>query len=349
MFYSLSQQLHKLPPELAHDVAIFMARYAVPQTTIPQYPILSQKIAGLIFQNPVGLAAGFDKNAVTGTNLFKLGFGFVEFGTVTPLPQIGNPKPRLFRLSAEKSIINRMGFNNAGMDRVAHQLQKTHQKKQQQQIIGINIGKNKTGDADDYIKCFARLAPYADYCVINVSSPNTPGLRDLQHVSHLQKLLSQLKEHALKSDINVPIFLKLAPDLDRQYIKDLCKILVLKNDIAIDGLILTNTTIARDNIDSPLKSEAGGLSGAPLFDISTEILRQFASQLDNKIPLIGVGGIMNGADAYQKIRAGASLLQIYTGLIYGGYDIIGKILSDLQQYLHDDGYQHISEAIGADL
>ncbi len=312
--------------------------------------LFQQKINGLDFTHPVGLAAGFDKNAIIGTDLFNLGFSFVEFGTVTPLPQKGNAKPRIFRLPQQQAIINRMGFNNGGVDNMVKNLNDIQSKKQEKQIIGVNIGKNKTGDIDDYYNCFTQVAPYADYITINISSPNTPGLRDLQKAETIKFLIGKCTNYALKNNITVPIFLKLAPDLDKNQITDLAKASLAVKDEGLCGVILTNTTVTRPSLKtSDHQNLAGGLSGAPLFELSTDILRQFARITQNEIPLIGVGGIMNGKDAYEKIRAGASLLQIYTGFIYGGNYLVRQIIHDMEYHLKQDGYRHISEAIGADL
>ncbi len=338
--------LRLLPPELAHFLALRFMMLApnLSQKYCYDSAFFSQEIVGLHFPNPIGLAAGLDKDAIAGLNLFRLAFGFIELGTVTPLPQGGNPKPRLFRLQSERAIINRMGFNNLGSAHMAASLQLIRQKKQVGQIIGVNIGKNKMGDLQDYLTCFLECAPYSDYVTINISSPNTPGLRDLQNPEIIKKLLSQLKELALQKNISCPIFLKLSPDLPSDLIQPLIQAVSYA-----DALILTNTTIRREHLPAKYSQEKGGLSGAPLFDISTDILREFAYGTEGKIPLIGVGGISNAEQAYLKIKAGACLLQIYTALIYGGVTLVADILQGLEIRLKADGFAHISDAVGADL
>ncbi len=350
-FIKKSFIVQKLNPETAKDLTLRLL-FLMPSVKLPTIveTIFEQKIAGLNFIHPVGVAAGYDKDAISGLNIFRLGFSFAEYGTVTPLAQAGNARPRIFRLPEDKAIINRMGFNNAGMDAVSKNLQKIHAIKKPHHLIGVNIGKNTTGEIDDYLTCFQKFSNVADYITINISSPNTPNLRDLQKPDMIQKLIGQCKNHAEKHNINIPIFLKLAPDLDKEHVNDLAKAVLAGKNEGIDGLILTNTTIERpDHLRNIHKNETGGLSGKPLFESSTEILKQFARITENKIPLIGVGGISNGYQAYQKIRAGACLLQLYTGLIYESNYFTCHILTDMARYLKEDGFSHISEAIGVDL
>ena len=279
---------------------------------------------GLEFDNPVGLAAGLDKNGEYIDALAAMGFGFIEVGTVTPRPQPGNPKPRMFRLPEHDALINRLGFNNGGLAAFVENVK--HAK--YRGILGLNIGKNfdtpNERAVDDYLTCLRGVYPFASYVTVNISSPNTKGLRDLQAAEQLQKLLSTLKAEqaklAKKHKKHVPLVLKIAPDLDLKAIREIARLTMENN---VEGIIATNTTIARDAIrDHPLASEAGGLSGRPLFSPSTEVLRELVRALKGNIPVIGVGGILSGADARAKIDAGATLVQIYTGFIYRGPDLI---------------------------
>ena len=290
---------------------------------------LEREVFGLKFKNPLGLAAGFDKNADFINELAEFGFGFIEIGTVTPLPQPGNDKPRMFRLTEDEALINRMGFNNQGVDVVAHRLRKLDRKGL---IIGGNIGKNKiTPNEDalsDYIKCFDQLFDVVDYFVVNVSSPNTPGLRELQEKEPLKNILNTLQQRNLKNDISRPILLKIAPDLTDSQLDDIIEIVV---QTKIAGVIATNTTISRDGLSSPedLHKETGGLSGKPLRKRSTEVIRYLSENSNKAFTIIGVGGIHSPEDAIEKINAGATLLQIYTGFIYEGPGLVKRILKRL--------------------
>jgi dihydroorotate dehydrogenase len=299
----------------------------------------------LRFSNPVGLAAGFDKDARVPDAMAKLGFGFVECGTVTPRPQAGNPKPRLFRLTEDHAVINRMGFNNDGMTAMATRLGRREDKAG---TLGINIGANKDS-ADriaDYRTGFAALGKLADYVTVNISSPNTPGLRGLQNRDDLEKLLGMLSEERASRGWRVPLLLKIAPDIDDASMDDIAQVCL---SARIEGLIVTNTTIARPaSLKSPLAKESGGLSGAPLFAPSTGVLKAMRKRVGTKLTLVGVGGIASGADAYAKIRAGASLVQLYTALAYQGPSLIGRIKSELRAALKRDGFKTVGEAIGAD-
>jgi dihydroorotate dehydrogenase len=292
---------------------------------------LEKELFGLKFKNPVGLAAGFDKNAELMGEMANMGFGFVEIGTVTPLPQDGNPKPRMFRLQDDSGLINRMGFNNTGVDVVAERIaafRRNAKGKQKELIIGGNIGKNKnTPNEDavsDYVKCFDRLFDVVDYFVVNVSSPNTPGLRALQEKEPLMQLLNTLQQRNSKNGISRPILLKIAPDLTNEQLDDIVEI-VQQSHIA--GLIATNTTISRDGLVSKgeLKKEAGGLSGKPLTKRSTEVISYLTKKSNGTFPIIGVGGIHSPEDAVEKLNAGASLVQVYTGFIYEGPGLIRRI------------------------
>ena len=282
---------------------------------------LEREVFGIKFPNPVGLAAGLDKNAELFSELSSLGFGFIEIGTVTPKPQPGNPPKRLFRLVEDEGIINRMGFNNEGVEAIVACL-----KKNKNVIIGGNIGKNKWTENDkaheDYLYCFEHLAPYVDYFVVNVSSPNTPNLRSLQEKEPLQKLLTLLQEANGKLPKSKPILLKIAPDLTDEQLMDIIDIV---EQTHIAGVIATNTTITREGLTSEKKAETGGLSGRPLTQRSTEVIRFLAEKSQHRFPIIGVGGIHTPEDALEKLRAGASLVQIFTGFIYEGPSLIKRI------------------------
>ena len=282
---------------------------------------LSKKLFGIEFKNPVGLAAGFDKNAKLYNELSRFGFGFIEIGTVTPIAQPGNPKKRLFRLTNDEGIINRMGFNNDGMHKIANRL-----KKNKNILIGGNIGKNKSTPNDkavnDYLLCFNYLFDFVDYFVVNVSSPNTPNLRELQNTNFLRVILDSLNKENLKKSKIKPILIKISPDLSKE---NLLEIVDLAISLKIDGIIATNTTINRDNLTSKNINESGGLSGKPLANKSNEVIRFISDKSNGKIPIIGVGGIHSAKDAIDKIKAGADLVQIYTGFIYEGPSLIKSI------------------------
>ncbi len=340
--------LNSLDAETAHDLAIRALELGlVPRARRLEETILCTRVWGLGFPSPVGLAAGFDKNARAAAALLRLGFGFVEVGTVTPKPQPGNPKPRLFRLREDKAIINRFGFNNDGLEVFADRLEKFANKKPG--IIGANVGMNKkvTDPAADYAQGIERLAPLADYLVINVSSPNTQGLRDLQGKEQLLALLTEAQAARARSyRPQTPLLIKIAPDLEAADIDEIAHIALNKN---VDGVIATNTTIARPaNLSGKHAAETGGLSGAPLLDRSTDVLRRLYQVTEGKLPLIGVGGVFTAADAYRKIRNGASLVQVYTGFIYGGMDTAMRINTGLAELLAADGFGSVAEAVGAD-
>jgi dihydroorotate dehydrogenase len=328
MFYPVARNaLFALDPELAHDVALKSLRRL---ERLGLGGFLGCKVAaprevmGLKFDNAVGLAAGLDKNGEYIDALAALGFGFIEVGTVTPRAQPGNPKPRLFRLTGHEALINRLGFNNGGLDAFVANVRRAKFKG----VLGLNIGKNFDTPieraADDYLACLRGVYPFASYVTVNISSPNTKGLRDLQAAKQLDALLAALKDERKKlakaHKKTVPLVLKIAPDLDGGELKDIAQLL---RDHAMDGVIATNTTTLRQAVaGDPRSKEAGGLSGRPLFSPSTEIVRQLAKLLKGNIPIIGVGGILSGEDAKMKISAGASLVQIYTGFIYRGPDLI---------------------------
>ncbi|WP_256013597.1 quinone-dependent dihydroorotate dehydrogenase [Desertivirga xinjiangensis] len=288
-------------------------------------PRLEREVFGLKFKNPVGLGAGFDKNASMVEDLANFGFGFIEVGTVTPLPQPGNDQPRMFRLPKDEALINRMGFNNQGVDVVVHRLK---QIKRNGLIIGGNIGKNKLTPNEeavsDYIKCFDALFDVVDYFVVNVSSPNTPGLRELQEKGPLKNILNTLQQRNSRNNISRPILLKIAPDLTNSQLDDIVEIV---QETGIAGIIATNTTLSRDGLYSSekLKSQAGGLSGRPLTRRSTEVIRYLSEKSNKSFPIIGVGGVHTAKDAIEKLNAGASLIQVYTGFIYEGPGIVKNI------------------------
>lgn len=297
-------------------------------------PELVKEVFGLQFPNPVGLGAGFDKNALYLNELEALGFGFVEIGTVTPLPQPGNDKPRLFRLPADKALINRMGFNNNGANAIAARLE-IHKRTQSKLIIGGNIGKNKiTANENawkDYLTCFNILHDLADYFVVNVSSPNTPGLRELQEKDALKKIFTELQNSNQGKKDPKPLLLKIAPDLTKEQLDD---IVSLAFEVRLDGFVATNTTISRNHLqssDDRIKEiGAGGLSGKPVGMRATEVVRYLSEQTNKKIPIIASGGIFNGQDATEKIQAGASLVQVWTGFVYEGPFIVKRICNHLQ-------------------
>lgn len=320
--------LFTLDPEASHDFSLRSLatadRFRLVGAFAPKIPACPVEVMGIQFPNPVGLAAGLDKNGDYIDALGELGFGFIEIGTITPLGQPGNPKPRLFRLVEQQGIINRMGFNNKGVSHLVGQVKR----RRYRGVLGINIGKNKaTPEAqalDDYCACLQAVYGYADYVTINISSPNTPGLRNLQFGESLQQLLSGIKAQQMQLteqyDRYVPIAVKIAPDMTAEEVRSVADTLLANN---IDAVIATNTTLSREGVeDSPVASEAGGLSGAPVRDKSTEVIHMLHTHLQGRMPIIGVGGIMTGADAAEKIRAGASLVQIYSGFIYQGPQLI---------------------------
>ncbi len=335
--------LRLIPPEAAHRVTIHGLRLGLGGADRKSDdPILAISRFGLDFSNPVGLAAGFDKNVEVVDAMLDLGFGFAEFGTVTPKPQRGNPKPRIFRLPAQRAVINRLGFNNAGLEVAA---ERTAHLKRKRGIVGGNIGKNKdTTDAvADYVTGTARLSPLVDYLTVNVSSPNTLGLRALQGRAILTELLTAVQS-ARRAP--VPILVKIAPDLNDS---DLDDVIHAAFDSRIAGIIVSNTTIDRpSDLPPDLAAGTGGLSGAPLFKPSTEILRRVYRLSGGAIPLVGVGGIASADDAYAKIRAGASLVQLYTALVYQGPGLVGRIKSGLAARLRADGFSCLEDAVGTD-
>lgn len=344
-----ARALHALDPEDAHGWAIRGLKMGLgPRESGPDDPILAVKIAGLELPNCVGLAAGFDKNAEVADPMLAAGFGFVEAGTVTPLAQAGNPRPRLFRLTEDRAVINRMGFNNGGLDPFAARL-KARQGKSG--VVGANIGANKDASdrIEDYVTGLTRLWGLSDYFTANISSPNTPGLRALQTKAALEELLSRISETraAMKvaSGADYPIFLKVAPDLEDGEIEAIVEAVV---DAGLDAIIVSNTTIARpSSLRSAQATESGGLSGAPLLEPSTQVLKRFHAAAAGRVALIGAGGVADGAGAYAKIRAGARAVQLYSALVYGGPGLVTRIKRDLAARLRAEGFAAVEDAVGA--
>jgi len=345
----LGPLLRLLSPEKAHNLTLWGLEHGLgPAAGGESDPLLSIDLWGRSFDNPIGLAAGFDKNAAVVGPAFGLGFGFVEIGSVTPRPQPGNPKPRIFRLPEDRGVINRLGFNNLGMDAAALNLRKWREVPLPG-ALGVNLGKNKdTQDSvADYLKGVKALGGFADYLVINVSSPNTPGLRALQGREELNELISAVQSSLRESFVAKapPLVLKVAPDLTEADIKDIAQVALEQN---LDGLTVSNTTITRpESLSGSDREETGGLSGRPLFNLSTRVLGDFYLLTEGRIPLVGVGGVGSGADAYAKIRAGASLVQLYSALVYEGPGLVERIKRDLAQLLRRDGCEKLSDAIGA--
>lgn len=337
--------LMAMDAEQAHDLTVAALKTGlVPGAGGREAPSLATRVFGLDFPNPIGLAAGFDKNAEVPDAMLRQGFGFVECGTVTPRPQDGNPRPRLFRVPTAEAVINRFGFNNQGLDAYAARLTA---RAGRPGIVGANVGKNKeTVDAaGDYTACIRRVAPLAGYLVVNVSSPNTPGLRTLQSRDALADLLGKCLEARESTGARPPLLLKVAPDLTDEDKADIAAVVL---ESGIDGLVVSNTTLARPAaIPSALAAEAGGLSGRPLMEASTRVLGEFFGLLGGKVPLVGVGGVASGADAYAKIRAGASLVQLYSALVYQGPALVARIKADLVRRLAEDGFAHVADAVGA--
>lgn len=342
--YALARPLlFRLDPERAHGLTIAALKAGLGPRGGADDPILATRLAGLDLSNPVGLAAGFDKNAEVPDAMLRMGFGFVEVGTVTPLAQPGNPRPRMFRLVEDRAVINRLGFNNEGLDAAVARLTV---RAGRPGIVGANVGANKDA-ADriaDYATGVAAVRGLAQYITINISSPNTPGLRALQSREALAELIGRAVE--ARGGAKPPMFVKVAPDLTDEDVRDIAEVGIAGG---IDGLIVSNTTIARPALRSRYAGEAGGLSGAPLFEPATQALRSFAQATGGRLALIGVGGIANGADAYAKIRAGASAVQLYSGLVYGGPGLVSQIKRELVHLLRRDGFASVAAAVGSDI
>jgi len=336
--------LWALPPETAHELTLRALAMGPAGAAPPDPPSLAQTLWGRRFPNPLGLAAGFDKDARVPDAVLALGFGFTETGTVTPLPQPGNPKPRVFRLTQDEALINRLGFNSRGLDAAVARLAA----RRRRGIVGVNLGKNRdSAEAGaDYAEGVRRTAALADYLVVNVSSPNTPGLRDLQARGQLEALLDRVLDARRHSGAAPPLLVKIAPDLDPEQCADIAAAALAAG---IDGIVVGNTTTARPRgLRSAAAGEAGGLSGRPLFARSTEVLAEMYRLTGGRLPLIGTGGVASAADAYAKIRAGASLVQVYTALVYHGPGLVGRIKRGLAALLARDGFADIAAAVGAD-
>jgi dihydroorotate dehydrogenase len=345
MFSILRPFLFNIDPETAHDLAIKSLKFnPLPSKMfeVEDEQMLKVQLLGKNFPNPIGLAAGFDKSAEAYNSLLRLGFGFVEVGTVTPLKQFGNPKPRIFRLKDDDALINRLGFNNDGIEIIKNRI-KLNDKKG---IVGVNIGPNKeTKDQEnDFCLGLKNFFDIADYITVNISSPNTEGLRDFHEQEKLKNLLLTLNKIKKENKTDISLLLKVSPDIEDNHISEIVNV-ATNNDIA--AIILTNTTNGnRDNLRSEIKKEKGGLSGKPLQEISTNMIKKFYKQINGKIPIIGVGGVDSGKSAYEKIIAGASLLQLYTGFIYKGPSVAKDIKKGLIQILKAEGLNNIKEAIG---
>ena len=345
MFSALRPFLFSLDPETAHDLAIKSLKANIlPKSffNVEEEGLLETNLFNKKLPNPIGLAAGFDKSAEVYNSLLKLGFGFVEVGTVTPLKQFGNSKPRIFRLEQDDALINRLGFNNDGMEVIKNRINSNKKKG----ILGINIGPNKNtkNQKNDFCLGLNNFFDIADYITVNISSPNTEGLRDFHDRKKLEDLLLALNKIKKENKTNIPLLLKVSPDIEDNHISEIVDVAIKNN---ISAIILTNTTNGnRDNLTSEIKKEEGGLSGKPLQEISTNMIKKFYKELKGKIPIIGVGGVNSGKSAYEKIIAGASLLQLYTSFVYRGPSAAKDIKKELIQILKAEGIKNIKDAIG---
>ena len=343
MFNILRPLIFKFSPEVAHSLAIKALKLNnIPYSKPKDNHILETTFCEKKLSSPIGVAAGFDKNAEVYNPLFNLGFGFVEVGTITPKPQFGNPKPRVFRLEEDEALINRLGFNNSGSEQISKRIKENNKKG----FLGINIGPNKdsTNRIDDYLICFRKFYNLADYITINISSPNTENLRDFHNQDELNSLIDKLKNEKKELNSNIPLAIKVSPDLNDDQINEVSKI-IMEQEIGI--IIVSNTTDKnRENLKNINKLEKGGLSGKPIEKISNEAISKFYKILKDKTKIIGVGGVSNGQDAFQKIISGATLVQLYTGMVYRGPRIASKISKELIDLLKNKGFKNVSEAIG---
>ena len=343
MFNILRPLIFKFSPEVAHSLAIKALKLNnIPYSKPKDNHILETTFCEKKLSSPIGVAAGFDKNAEVYNPLFNLGFGFVEVGTITPKPQFGNPKPRVFRLEEDEALINRLGFNNSGSEQISQTIKENNKKG----FLGINIGPNKdsTNRIDDYLICFRKFYNLADYITINISSPNTENLRDFHNQDELNSLIDKLNNEKKKLNSNIPLAIKVSPDLNDDQINEVSKI-IMEQEIGI--IIVSNTTDKnRENLKNINKLEKGGLSGKPIEKISNEAISKFYKILKDKTKIIGVGGVSNGQDAFQKIISGATLVQLYTGMVYRGPRIASKISNELIDLLKNKGFKNVSEAIG---
>ena len=343
MFNILRPLIFKFSPEVAHSLAIKALKLNnIPYSKPKDNHILETTFCEKKLSSPIGVAAGFDKNAEVYNPLFNLGFGFVEVGTITPKPQFGNPKPRVFRLEEDEALINRLGFNNSGSEQISQTIKENNKKG----FLGINIGPNKDSKdrIEDYLICFRKFYNLADYITINISSPNTENLRDFHNQDELNSLIDKLKNEKKELNSNIPLAIKVSPDLNDDQINEVSKI-IMEQEIGI--IIVSNTTDKnRENLKNINKLEKGGLSGKPIEKISNEAISKFYKILKDKTKIIGVGGVSNGQDAFEKITSGATLVQLYTGMVYRGPRIASKISKELIDLLKNKGFKNVSEAIG---
>mgnify|MGYP003298412146 FL=1 len=343
MFNIIRPLIFKFSPEVAHSLAIKALKLNnIPYSKPKDNHILETTFCEKKLSSPIGVAAGFDKNAEVYNPLFNLGFGFVEVGTITPKPQFGNPKPRVFRLEEDEALINRLGFNNSGSEQISQTIKENNKKG----FLGINIGPNKDSKdrVEDYLICFRKFYNLADYITINISSPNTENLRDFHNQDELNSLIDKLKNEKKELNSNIPLAIKVSPDLNDDQINEVSKI-IMEQEIGI--IIVSNTTDKnRENLKNINKLEKGGLSGKPIEKISNEAISKFYKILKDKTKIIGVGGVSNGQDAFEKITSGATLVQLYTGMVYRGPRIASKISKELIDLLKNKGFKNVSEAIG---
>ena len=343
MFNILRPLIFKFSPEVAHSLAIKALKLNnIPYSKPKDNHILETTFCEKKLSSPIGVAAGFDKNAEVYNPLFNLGFGFVEVGTITPKPQFGNPKPRVFRLEEDEALINRLGFNNSGSEQISKRIKENNKKG----FLGINIGPNKDSmnRIEDYLICFRKFYNLADYITINISSPNTENLRDFHNQDELNSLIDKLKHEKKELNSNIPLAIKVSPDLNDDQINEVSKI-IMEQEIGI--IIVSNTTDKnRENLKNINKLEKGGLSGKPIEKISNEAISKFYKILKDKTKIIGVGGVSNGQDAFEKIASGATLVQLYTGMVYRGPRIASKISKELIDLLKNKGFKNVSEAVG---
>ena len=345
MFSNLRSLIFKLDPEIAHNLAIKSLKFNFIPNVLEDdknNPLFKTKLFNKNLENPIGMAAGFDKNAEVYNSLFKLGFGFVEVGTITPLKQYGNPKPRVFRLVEDEALINRLGFNNLGSKNVLDRIKSN----KQIGLLGINIGPNKDTDdrLRDYLDCFKTFESVADYITINISSPNTEDLRSFHDQSKLNKLLESINKNKKNLSSKIPIAVKISPDIDEKEIKKITEVLLTNN---IEAIIISNTSdSSRENLNNILKHQKGGLSGKPIEEKSTKLINKFYKVLNGRVKIIGCGGVDSGKSAYEKFLAGANYVQLYTGMVFRGPNIVNMIKKELKELLIKDGVRNFAEIIG---
>ena len=345
MFSNLRSLIFKLDPETAHNLAIKSLKFNFVPNILEQdknNPLFKTKLFNKNLENPIGMAAGFDKNAEVYNSLFKLGFGFVEVGTITPLKQYGNPKPRVFRLVDDEALINRLGFNNLGSKNVLDRIKSN----KQIGLLGINIGPNKDTDDrhGDYLHCFETFQSVADYITINISSPNTEDLRSFHDQSKLNKLLESINKNKKNLNSKIPIAVKVSPDIDEKEIEKITEVLLTNN---IEAVIISNTSdSSRENLNNVLKHQKGGLSGKPIEEKSTKLINKFYKVLNGRVKIIGCGGVDSGKSAYEKFLAGANYIQLYTGMVFRGPNIVHMIKKELKELLINDGVKNYEEIIG---